>query len=199
MHRLLLTAALLGLVACAESEPPDIRPADDEGEYNLIDPVTAVVGEEEAPAIGDWVRSLQDERPVLQFGPANTEPLFSIRCDDREGILLHRHGTVATGAAEMMTITLGTASRRLALNPVQGLLPMLRAAVPANDPLLAALRGHDGSIEIIVGDGPPLVLPPSPLIDEFIATCAGGEAPAAGANANTSADDAGNVAESETP
>lgn len=176
MRRLLLSAALIGLAACADSESPDAMPAEDAA-YNMIDPVKAGVEDEAAPAIGEWVRSLQDERPVLQFGPANTEPLFSIRCDDREGVLLLRHGTVATGATEMMTVAIGAASRQLAVAAVEGPLPLLRAAVPANDPLLARLRENAGPVGISVGDGPPLLLPPSPLIGPFVEGCATGDMP----------------------
>src|SRR3546814_12886737 len=75
----------------------------------------------------------------------------------------------------MMTLVLGANPHRLAVNPVEGPLPMLRAAVPANDPLLAAIAAHQGPLELVVGDGPSLVLPPSPTIREFIGECASGD------------------------
>lgn len=175
MHRLAPFAALLVLAACAESEPPDPTPADDDGAYNMIDPVTAEVTQDTAPAIGEWTRTMQEEQPALAFGPAGAEPLFSIRCDDREGILINRHGLVEAGTAGMMTLLLGAERHELAVNPVQAPLPMLRAAVAANDPLLAALRDYQGQLELVVGDGPPLVLPASPMTSDFIEACASGE------------------------
>src|SRR3546814_20058833 len=75
----------------------------------------------------------------------------------------------------MMTLVLGANPHRLAVNPVEGPLPMLRAAVPANDPLLAAIAAHQGPLELVVGDGPSLVLPPSPTFREFIGECASGD------------------------
>lgn len=181
MIRPLVLAALLGLVACAESEPPDATPAEDDGAYNMIDPVRTGVVEEGTPAIGEWARSLQEEQPALTFGPTGAEPLFSLRCDDREGVLVHRHGLVETGAAGMMTLVLGAESHQLAVNPVEAPLPMLRAAVAANDPLLAAIAAHQGSLRLVVGEGPPLVLPASPMIGAFIENCAAGEVPPIGA------------------
>lgn len=175
MNRLVPFAALLLLAACAESEPPDPTPADDDGAYNMIDPVTAEVTQDTAPAIGEWTRTMQEEQSALAFGPAGAEPLFSIRCDDREGILINRHGLVEAGTAGMMALILGADRHELAVNPVQAPLPMLRAAVPANDPLLTALRRHQGQLELVVGDGPPLVLPASPMIGEFIEACASGD------------------------
>ena len=196
MHRLAPLAALLVLAACADSEPPDPTPADDDGVYNMIDPVTAEVTQDTAPAIGDWARTLQDEQPALAFGPAGAEPLFSLRCDDREGILINRHGLVEAGTAGMMTLILGENQHALAVNPVEGPLPMLRAAVPGNDPLLAALGDYNGRVQLAVGDGPPLVLPASPMIGEFIEACASGEiAPIAAADGG----EVGNVANAAAP
>lgn len=201
MPRLVALSAFLVLAACADSEPPDPTPADDDGAYNMIDPVTAEVTQDRAPAIGNWTRTMQDERPALAFGPTGAEPLFSLRCDDREGILLNRHGVVEKGSAGMMTLTLGENQHRLAVNPVEGPLPMLRATLFANDPLLEALAGHDGPLELEVGDGPPLVLPPSPLMGEFIEACGRGETPPLVATGNEEADNVANAAApaDETP
>jgi hypothetical protein len=198
MPRFIVLTALAALAACADSEPPDAVTVEDDGAYNLIDPVSADVASDAEPAIGEWARSMQQEKAALVFGPTGAEPLFSLRCDDREGILINRHGLVETGTAGMMTLRMGGASRQLAVNPVEGPLPMLRAAVPANDPLLAALSDYDGPVEVVVGDGAPLVLPPSPMIGEFIESCASGETPSPVAD-EAAADGAGNAADTDRP
>ncbi|MBA3677356.1 MAG: hypothetical protein H0W74_08135 [Sphingosinicella sp.] len=172
--RLLPLTLLAALAACADSEAPDAVPANDNGAYNVVEPVRAPLRDEGQPTIGQWIEMMQEERPALQFGPPHTEPLFSLRCDDRGGLLLNRHGIVATGT-EMMAVTIGAASRRLAVNPVPGPLPMLRAAIPAQDELLAQL-GASPAFRIVVGDSPELALPASPLVGQFVATCATSEA-----------------------
>lgn len=168
--------ALAVLAACADSEPPNAAPLDEDGSYNIVDPVTAPLADDAEPAIGQWIRSMQEERPVLQFGPPNTEPLFSIRCDDRDGILLQRHGVVQTGSTQMMTLTTGGASQELAVNSVSGPLPVLRAAVQPTDPLIERLGTASQPIRIEIGEEPPLILPTSPMIGEFVGSC-GDDAP----------------------
>lgn len=175
MFRLLPLAALVALAACADSEPPDAAPEEEGGAYNVIGPVRAEVAPDEAPAIGEWARTLQEEEPALVFGPTGAEPLASIRCEG-DGIILNRHGLVDTEGAQMMTLTLGEASSRLAVSPVQAPLPMLRAVVQSGDPLLERIAAHTGTVQLAFGDGPPLTLPPSPLIGEFVKACASGEA-----------------------
>jgi hypothetical protein len=191
MRPLVPLAALLVLAACAESSPPDPTPTDDAGAYNLIDPVDLAMADEGAPAIGEWTRSIQDERPALLFGPTGAEPLFSLSCDDREGVLLSRHGVVETGSAGMMTLVLGSENLQLAANPVQAPLPLLQAAVPANDPLLTRLGDYGGPLRVVVGEGPALVLPASPMIGDFIEACAGGNMALIDTDAGT--DDAADV------
>jgi len=171
MRRFPPLAALALLSACADSEPPEAVPTDDGGAYNVVDPVKAPITDDAAPTIGQWIQSMQDEQPVLQFGPANTEPLFSIGCDTRGGILLNRHGTVAGAEGEMMTVAIGSSTRNLAVNAAQGPIPKLRAAVPAQDELLGQLSDAEQPIRISMGDGPPLVLPAAPAIGEFIKSC----------------------------
>ena len=189
MPRLAALSALLVLAACAESEPPDVSPAEDDGAYNMIDPVTAEVAQDAGPAIGDWTRTMQEEQPALAFGPAGAEPLFSLRCDDREGLLLQRHGVVLAGEAEMMIVTLGDSSHRLAVNPVAGAVPLLRAAVPANGDLIVELGGATAPIVVAVSDDPVLNLPPSPMIADYIRSCSQEAAPA------TAEADTGNATE----
>jgi hypothetical protein len=192
MRLILPFAALAALIGCADSEPPEAVPTDDGGAYNVVTPVKAPITDDAEPAIGQWIESMQDEQPVLQFGPPDTEPLFSIGCDTRGGILLNRHGTVAGNAGEMMTITIGSETRNLAVNAAQGPLPKLRASVPAQDEMLLQLSQAQQPIRISMGDGPPLVLPASPAVGEFIKGCgnprARAVAPAAAAAENSSAE-----------
>lgn len=171
MRRFLPLAAALIATACADSEPPDAVPTDDGGAYNVVAPVKAPLADEGEPAIGQWIQSMQDEQPVLQFGPANTEPLFSMSCGADGGILINRHGTVASGGGEMMGVTIGTQSRNLSVETAQGPLPKLRASVPAQDELLAQLGEAQQPIRISMGDGPPLVLPSDPAVGQFIKGC----------------------------
>ena len=172
MSRPFVLAALLALAACADSDEAELVPIDENEGFNVVDRVNTPVVDDRELSLGEWSQGVQEEQPALLFGPTGTEPLFSLRCDDRQGLLLQRHGIVPTGAAEMMTLTLGTTSRRLAVNPVAGTVPKLRAAIPAGDELLAQLGGASVPIIVAVGDGPALNLPPSPLIGETIRGCA---------------------------
>lgn len=175
--RLLPLIMLAALAACADSEAPDAVPANDNGGYNVAEEVRAPLRDETQPTIGQWIEAMQEERPALVFGPPNTEPLFSLRCDDRDGLLLNRHGIVEAGSV-MMTVAIGSASRQLAVTPVSGPLPMLRAAVPAQDQLMVEL-GKSPAFRVMVGDNPELALPASPLVGQFVAGCANPDAPPA--------------------
>lgn len=172
MHRHAPLAALLFLAACAESEEASlVPPREDEG-YNVVRPVSAQLGDDRELTIGEWGRSMQEEQPALLFGPASTEALFSMRCQGREALLLQRHGTIATGGTQQMTIGIGGASQKVAVSQTPGPLPMLRAEVPIAAELVRGLAGAQEPIRVSVDDGPPLVMPPSPLIAEYVAGCA---------------------------
>jgi hypothetical protein len=49
---------------------------------------------------------------------------------------------------------------------------MLRAQVALPSPLASALAGSGEPLMIRLNDGPPLVLPPSPLIGDYLRSCA---------------------------
>ena len=98
----------------------------------------------------------------------------------------------------MMTVTMGADTRNLAVNPAQGPIPKLRAAVPAQDELLAQLRQAQQPIRISMGDGPPLVLPASPAIGEFIQGCANPRAAARAATPAAPAEDVNSVVANAT-
>jgi len=166
--RMIALAATAALAACADSEPPKM--VDDDLVEQPARETTAPILAEDQPAIGEWTPSLQDEQPVLQFGPINTEPLFSLRCGESGGLALRRHGTIVTGGAQRMAITIADVTRELPVEQVGSAVPMLRAQVDAGDALIAAMGG-DQPIRIAMGDAPLLVLPSSPAIGEFVARC----------------------------
>ena len=182
MLRLTPLVALAILASCADSEPPDAAQTDETGAYNMVAPVTARIdAEDAAPTIGEWRRSMLEERPALLFGPADTEPLFSIRCNEGGGLLLQRHGAIATKPGEQMRIVIGTAKQQFEVEPVQGPLPLLRAAIAKGDALIAQIVGARQPIQVAICDEPALVMKPAPLIGEFIQGCAGAAAaPSAG-------------------
>jgi hypothetical protein len=197
-----VAAALLALAACAKSEEASLVPPQEDDGYNMVDPVTAPLAVEGELALGEWASSMQDDEPALLFGPPQTSPLFSLRCDGREGLILQRHGVIVGPGMNMMVVELGGATRRLAVNPVQGTLPLLRAAAPANTELIGELASAQDRITVRIGNGEPLVMPSSPLLGEFIRGCSeqradtapGNVAEAAGPPA-TAAEPAANSAE----
>ncbi|MFN3943396.1 MAG: hypothetical protein ACK4K7_00535 [Allosphingosinicella sp.] len=181
MRHLLMSASLLLLAAaCARSEDANLTPPE-EGGYNTVEPVRAPEAEEQELALGEWRQSLQEEQQVVEFGPTGTEPLISIVCRPQGGVLLQRHGAVQVGGSEMMTVTLGGETRQLAVTAGTGTVPMLVAAVPSNEPMLQGLATNQEPITIRMGDGAPIIVPPSPLVGEFIRGCAADAQQAAGA------------------
>lgn len=202
MMRSLATAlSLLLLAACARSEDASTLPSDTNGLAVPVEQVRPTADDDSQLAIGEWRDSLQDDAQALEFGPSGAAPLFSLRCDSRRGVVLQRHGVPPSGDLQMMLVTIGNDTRRLAVTGGTGPIPMLRAALTARDPLLSTLAQEGSPITIRVGDSPPLLLPPSPLIGEFVSLCAsgGGQGADGGAEANmASAEEEADGPENET-
>ena len=181
MLRLIPLAALVVLAGCADSESPDAAQTDVTGAYNMVAPVTAKLETEDvAPTIGEWRRSVLEEQPALLFGPAGTEPLFSIRCVAGGGLLLQRHGAIAIGSGEQMKIASGGRAEQRNVEAVQGPPPLLRAVLAGDDALIAQIADARQPIEVAIGDEPALVMKPDPLIGEFVRSCAGERAASGG-------------------
>ena len=173
MKRLAIPFSLILLAGCARTEDASVDPGGGNESYNGVEQVRSGEGDEQEPALGEWRRSLQEERAAIEFGPQGTAPLLSIVCADRGGLILQRHGAVATGAAPMMSVSVGGQGRQLPVTAVTGTSPMLRASIPSGDSLLAQLSDAQAPITFRSSDGTPLILPPSPLIGEFVQGCAG--------------------------
>ena len=85
MIRPALLSAIVLLAGCARSE---------EARYAQVENVQLPALNAADPAggdeltIGTWQTGLQQDRPVLDFGPAGAPARFSIGCDDRRNLLL---------------------------------------------------------------------------------------------------------------
>jgi hypothetical protein len=195
--------ALIALAGCARSEDASVRPGNES--YSAVEQVRSGDDEQE-PALGEWRRSLQEEQPALEFGPAGTAPLMSIVCGERGGLILQRPGAVASGAAPMMSVTVGGQGRQLPVSSVPGMTPMQRSSIAPGDTLLTQLAGAQAPIALRFGDGTPLILPQSPLIGEFVQSCATGPRPGrtaagstAGGNESAAEAPAGNASNAAAP
>ncbi len=184
-------ALLLALAACARDEDASVRPA----ESNAVERVGGSDQEEDRPALGEWRRTLLEEQPALEFGPAGTQALILLGCGADRGVVLHRPGPLASGAQANVTITVAGQGRQLPLNAVGGTTPAVRSVIALGDPLLGQIGSSAGPIRLSFGDGTSLILPPSPLIGQFIQGCATGEHPPASA----AAEPANAQAAAETP
>jgi hypothetical protein len=188
MLRRALPVLIVLTVGCARSEDASVVAADANQSGPTVERVRPDRDADE-PALGQWREALQGEQRVIEFGPSGATPLFSIGCDARRGLLVQRHGLEPTGDLPVMLVTLGSETRRLAVTGGEGPIPMLRATVNAADPLTASLGRAAAPIIVRIGDSPPLILPPSPLVGAYVSRCAGGElpAPASAAPANGAA------------
>lgn len=173
MRHILVPCTLLLLAACARTEEASLQPTDID-DTNVAQEVLAQMPAEEELALGEWREGLQDEQDALEFGPSGTEPLFSMTCGEGRGIVLQRHGAVPVGGLERMSVATGGQSSELAVTASAGTVPMLRASLASNEPLINELADTQANIVIQIGDGAPLVLPPSPLIGQFTDGCAAG-------------------------
>lgn len=173
MLRMLVPVSILLLAGCARTEDASTVPAE-EGGYNRVEEVRSSDAEDQELALGEWRPSLQNELRALEFGPNGTEPLFSMLCGDNGAVILQRHGTVPVGGLEMMTVSVGGQARQVQATAAAGTVPMLRAEIATSEPLLGELTGAQGPITMRLGDGAPLILPPSPLIGQFVRSCSGG-------------------------
>jgi hypothetical protein len=186
MKRVAVPLILAMLGACARVEEASVNPGDTNESESVVERVRASDDEQE-PALGEWRNALQDEVAALEFGPVGTAPLLSLVCAERGGLVLQRHGAVATGAAPMMNVSIAGQGRQLPVAGVAGTTPMVRAAIPAGDALLGQLAGASAPITLRFGDGTPLILPTSPLIGQFVQSCAAGPEAAAAARAGGAA------------
>jgi len=174
MIRHALPFALILLAGCARSEEASFTPADNASGQS-VERVRTPDTDEQELTLGEWRAGLQDEQPTLEFGPGGAAPLFSLRCDARRGTLLQRHGAAPAGDLPVMLITVGSETKRLAVASAGGAIPMLRATLPSTDTFRTVLAGAASPIIVRIGDSPPLVLPPSPMIGAYATGCANGE------------------------
>jgi hypothetical protein len=126
--------------------------------------------------------------------------LLSLLCTGNQSVLLQRHGGAAAGPLPAMQLSVGDVNERVPTTASGGTIPMLRAELPLNSRIGAALASSPQPLMVRLDDAAPLVIPASPLVADYLRGCAtarpGQAAPAAPATANTAAPApaAGNVA-----
>jgi hypothetical protein len=197
MIRIALPFALVLLAGCARSEEASFSPVGNEtGGPVVAAPVAE--DEEDEIALGDWRAGLQGDQQILEFGPAGAAPSFSLGCDSRRNILMQRHGVGTAGDLPVMLVTVGSETKRLAVTNTGGTIPLLRATLPGSDPFRRVLADATLPIIVRIGDSPPLILPPSPMVGVYAAGCATGENQR-GAPANASADAAAEPGNAAAP
>lgn len=174
---LLFAAVALG--ACAERTEPDQNPVPMNG-YNMVDPVrvsdpggpiersTSASGE---VTLGTWRPDTEGTMQGVAFAAPQGEALLRLFCDDRRGMVVERTGLTPSGDMNMMTFRARDVGRRLAVNPTGSDGTVLRAVLPLNDELTAVLQEGPVPIQVAVGEGEPLSLPPSPLVAMLAAEC----------------------------
>jgi hypothetical protein len=199
MKRAASALLLLAVAACARSEEASlVAPTGNQG-YNQVGKVGTPEQDDREPAIGQWRASLQENVQVLEFGPLGTEPLFSLSCTGNRSVLLQRHGGAPAGQLPTLQVTKGQVNERLAVTTGGGAVPMLRAEVPLQSPLAQAMASEGEPLQVRLGDGAPLILPPSSLIGDYLRACASGRPPAAVTTGNEAAPAANAAAPAPAP
>ncbi len=174
MVRHLPLLVLVLLAGCARSE--DAALVASSNEVQAVEQVRTPEQDDEEIALGEWRDTMQEDQIALEFGPTGAPPLFSLRCDPRRSVYLQRHGEAPASDLPMMLVTVASETRRLAVTNVGGTVPMLRASLSASDTLIRTFATAATPISIRVGDTPPLVLPPAPIIGTFVGRCEGSTA-----------------------
>lgn len=177
-----LTILIVLLAGCARSEDASVTV-----DMNRIAPDIALRNNaEEEIAVGTWREATQENSPALEFADAGGQPGVSLRCAERGGLMLQRHGAGQAGGNPSISINVGRERRDVPAQIIDG--GLLRATLTSGDPLIAALGGAATPIGVRAVGTAPLLLPPGPPLSAFVARCAGSQTPAA-----TPASSAGNT------
>lgn len=190
MIRPALLSCIVLLAGCARSE--EARYA--QVENVQLPAVNSGDPSDNALTIGTWQNGLQQDRPVLEFGPVGAPARFSIGCDDRRNLLLLWPGATPGGDLPAMQLQVGSETKRLPVVSEAGAaIPMLRATLAPNDPFVRELAGARTRITARVGDAEQLAMPPSPAIGTYIQQCASGAVQGMVTPAGNSAEASGSI------
>jgi hypothetical protein len=161
---LLVTAA--ALASCTDSGPL----AKDSG-ADEVDAVEALGIAKVGATAGAWQAAGAGDTETAEFRAPNGEPLFTIGCAVRGGLLFSRHGFVARGDLGLMQLRTGGTVRRLASTTGGDVEPQVQARAPYNDQLIPALIRFAQPLEVRVEKLETLILPPSPTAGELVQRC----------------------------
>ena len=118
---------------------------------------------------GGWVYSAQGNTSQALFGPANSEALFSVRCDrGQRRVILSRAGQTN---GNMMTIRTTSGARSLRATAGREPLPYAAATLPATDRFLDSMVFSRGRFTVEVPGAPMLVIPAWPAPARVIEDC----------------------------
>jgi len=190
-----LPLAIVLLAGCARSEDASITV-----DMNQIAPDIALRNNaDEEIAVGTWAEATQENSPALEFTDATGQPVLSLRCAERGGLMLQRHGASQASGNLSMTVNVGRRGRDIPAQLIDG--GLLRATLTSGDPLITALGGAATPIGVRAVGAAPLLLPPGPPLSAFVSRCAASTQPgsAAPVSAGNSAAPAAPVANAAQP
>jgi hypothetical protein len=118
---------------------------------------------------GAWVYSNQGGTSQAQFGAANSEAQFSVRCDrGSRQVSLWREGRAS---GNMMTVRTSYGARNLPVSLQAEPLPYVHATVPASDRLLDQIAFSRGRFTVEVPGQTMLVIPAWPEPARVVEDC----------------------------
>jgi len=187
-----LPLALVLLVGCARSEDASVAV-----DMNEVAPDIIRNASDEEITAGAWRESTQGTSTALEFvgtdGAAQAQ--FSLRCGERGGLILQRHGVAQAGGSPALAVSVGRERRDV---PAALEENILRATLTGGDGLIAALGSAATPIGIRAVGVAPLLLPPGPQVNAFVGRCAITSAPVNGSG-NASVNAAEPAANSAAP
>lgn len=180
---LLVGIAAVALIGCAQRENPAevaraqaaIAAADAKATQAQQDVAAAPApraGNETALAAASWSSDAAGDATTALYGLPDADPLFSAHCDGtRREIVFTRAADVAVGTVDMK-VGAATQIKVFEAQAVAKPMPSVTARLPASDPLVRAIVASDDAVTVQIGDGEPLLMPPSAPLRQVIANCA---------------------------
>lgn len=166
------------LAACGETEPADVasrKAAAIEAPSIMVEEPVASVAPATAPqpiAPGSWMGTTMDGEPAAMFGGENTEPEFTLSCDD--GSLVFSRPVLLTASEASMTVTAGGETRRVVARSQQEPVPMVTASLPAADSFAGILARTTEPLAVTVSGSESFRMPASPIARGVAAGCIAG-------------------------